>query len=84
MAGTEQVVVGDLVYYKRDDTGKEVGCVRSECEDENSNDADDCSHLDEATVTDLPEGKHNLVKVRFKSHSLFENSTIISVEFVSY
>ncbi|XP_044500009.1 multisubstrate pseudouridine synthase 7 [Mangifera indica] len=60
--GTEQVVVGDLVYSKGDNTEKEMTFVNSESEDENSNDEDDCGRLDEVSATDLPVGTNNLVK----------------------
>ncbi|XP_031248962.1 multisubstrate pseudouridine synthase 7-like isoform X2 [Pistacia vera] len=59
--GTEQVVVGDLVYSKADNT-EELTCVNSECEAENCNDIDDCGQLDEVSATELPVGRNNLVK----------------------
>lgn len=63
MAGTDQVVVGDLVYCKVDDTEKEALGVNSECEDDKCDETYDCSHLDETSGTDLPERKNILVKV---------------------
>ncbi|KAK4852575.1 hypothetical protein QYF36_025154 [Acer negundo] len=60
--GIEQVVVGDLVYCKGDDTEKVMVGVNSECEDDDCNETDDCSTLDEVLRTDLPEEKHKLVK----------------------
>ncbi|KAJ6737416.1 TRNA PSEUDOURIDINE SYNTHASE D [Salix viminalis] len=61
--GFDQVFPGDLVYYKGDDTEKETGGVNSECNDDNSDDTYDCSHLDETSGTDRPESKNTLVKV---------------------
>ncbi|KAJ6775270.1 TRNA PSEUDOURIDINE SYNTHASE D [Salix purpurea] len=61
--GFDQVFPGDLVYYKGDDTEKETVGVNSECNDDNSDDTYDCSHLDETSGTDRPESKNTLVKV---------------------
>nr|POF09626.1 multisubstrate pseudouridine synthase 7 [Quercus suber] len=60
--GTEQVVLGDLVYCKGDNTENVSGGM-PECEDDSYNDADDSNHLDEISGTDLPEERNNLVKV---------------------
>ncbi|KAJ0014755.1 hypothetical protein Pint_20536 [Pistacia integerrima] len=80
--GTEQVVVGDLVYSKADNT-EEMTCVNSECEAENCNDIDDCGQLDEVSATELPVGRNNLVKVRFISYSLLKFFAISDVEPIS-
>ncbi|KAJ0079106.1 hypothetical protein Patl1_23340 [Pistacia atlantica] len=80
--GTEQVVVGDLVYSKADNT-EELTCVNSECEDENCNDIDDCGQLDEVSATELPVGRNNLVKVSFISYSLLKFFAISDVEPIS-
>lgn len=61
--GADQVVLGDLVYCKGDDTEKVTGVVNSECEDDNCNDAYDSSNLDEIAGADLPEERNNSVKV---------------------
>lgn len=63
VAGFDQVFPGDLVYCKGDDTEKETVGVNSECNDDNSDDTYDCSHLDETSGTDRPESKNTLVKV---------------------
>lgn len=80
--GTEQIVVGDLVYSKGDNT-EERTCVNSECEDENCNDVDDCGQLDEVSAIELPVGRNNLVKVRFISYSLLKFFAIFDVEPIS-
>uniref|UniRef100_A0A2N9EI18 TRUD domain-containing protein n=1 Tax=Fagus sylvatica TaxID=28930 RepID=A0A2N9EI18_FAGSY len=59
--GTDQVVLGDLVYCKGDNTEKVSGGL-PECEDDSYNDVDDSNHLDEISGTDLPEERNNLVK----------------------
>ncbi|KAJ6413824.1 hypothetical protein OIU84_006599 [Salix udensis] len=61
--GFDQVFPGDLVYCKGDDTEKDTVGVNSECNDDNSDDTYDCSHLDETSGTDRPESKNTLVKV---------------------
>lgn len=63
VSGFDQVVLGDLVYCKGDDTEKETVGVNSECNDDNCDDTYDCSHLDETSGTDLLERKNTLVKV---------------------
>ncbi|KDP23645.1 hypothetical protein JCGZ_23478 [Jatropha curcas] len=60
--GTDQVVVGDLVYCKENDTEKDAADFNSECEDGSCGDIYDCSNLDETTGTDCPERKNALVK----------------------
>ncbi|XP_021282430.1 multisubstrate pseudouridine synthase 7 isoform X2 [Herrania umbratica] len=59
--GSNEVVLGDLVYCKGNDAEK-VKVVPTEHEDNNFEDAYDYSQLDEISGTDLPEGKNNLVK----------------------
>ncbi|KAF9681701.1 hypothetical protein SADUNF_Sadunf05G0030000 [Salix dunnii] len=61
--GSDRVVPGDLVYCKGDGTEKETVVVNSECNDDNSDDTYDCSHLDETSGTDLLERKNTFVKV---------------------
>lgn len=70
VAGTDRVVVGDLVYCKGNETEKVTGIVSSECVDENVNDENcddsfDPSHLDDISQTNVPEARVNLVKVSF-------------------
>ncbi|XVF31168.1 hypothetical protein REPUB_Repub16aG0122600 [Reevesia pubescens] len=60
--GSNEVVLGDLVYCKGDDAEK-VKVIPSEHEDNSFEDAYDCSQLDEISRTDIPEGKNNCVKV---------------------
>jgi hypothetical protein len=69
VAGTDQVVLGDLVYCKGDNTEKVSGGL-PECEDDSYNDVDDSNHLDEISGTDLPEERNNLVKVWCHSPSI--------------
>uniref|UniRef100_A0A6M2E9X8 TRUD domain-containing protein n=1 Tax=Populus davidiana TaxID=266767 RepID=A0A6M2E9X8_9ROSI len=61
--GFDQVVLGDLVYCKGDDSEKETVGVNSECNDDNCDDTYDWRHLDETSGTDLLERKNTLVKV---------------------
>lgn len=61
--GFDQVLLGDLVYCKGNDSEKETVGVNSECNDDNCDDTYDCSHLDETSGTDLLERKNTLVKV---------------------
>lgn len=63
LAGNNQVVLGDLVYCKGDDTEKVTGNVNPECEDDNHNDVYDSSNPDEISETDVPEERNNLIKV---------------------
>ncbi|KAL4377583.1 hypothetical protein GQ457_02G034650 [Hibiscus cannabinus] len=60
--GSNEVVLGDLVYIKGDDAEK-TEVVPAEHEDDSFEDADDCSQLDEISGKDLPLKKNNLVKV---------------------
>ncbi|GLT32711.1 hypothetical protein SLA2020_073560 [Shorea laevis] len=60
--GTNQVVLGDLVYCKGDDAGTVPVSITSEHEDDTSEDMDNCGQLDEISRTDLPEGRNSLVK----------------------
>ncbi|XVF06287.1 hypothetical protein REPUB_Repub06bG0034400 [Reevesia pubescens] len=59
--GSNEVVLGDLVYCKGGDAEK-VKVAPAEHEDNSFEDAYDGSQLDEISGTDLPEGKNNLVK----------------------
>ncbi|GMY20993.1 multisubstrate pseudouridine synthase 7 [Fagus crenata] len=76
--GTDQVVLGDLVYCKGDNTEKVSGGL-PECEDDSYNDVDDSNHLDEISGTDLPEERNNLVKVVTEEDILTGNYTIEDV-----
>lgn len=62
-AGTDQVVLGDLVYCKEQESEKVEGDAKANCEDENLNDAYNSHVLDEISSTDIPEANSNLVKV---------------------
>ena len=63
VAGTERVVLGDLVYCKETETEKERGVGNAECEDEVCPDTFDSHDLDEISSTDLSDERNNLVKV---------------------
>lgn len=63
VAGTDEVVVGDLVYFKGDDTERETLGVNSECEDDSCDDMYDCSNSDPTSGTHHPERKNTHVKV---------------------
>lgn len=63
VAGTDRVVLGDLVYCKGNETEKVSEVVSSECVDENGNDTLDPIDLDDISGTNLPEERLNLVKV---------------------
>lgn len=63
MAGTKQVVLGDLVYCKGDNAEKVTRVVNSEFDDDGCSDAFDSSHFDEISETDLPEERNDPVKV---------------------
>ncbi|XP_010550930.1 PREDICTED: multisubstrate pseudouridine synthase 7 [Tarenaya hassleriana] len=58
--GTNQVVLGDLVYSKLDDTKSRVSLSS---EHEENNEAIECGQLDETSVVDLPGERSDLVKV---------------------
>ncbi|XP_039067891.1 LOW QUALITY PROTEIN: multisubstrate pseudouridine synthase 7-like [Hibiscus syriacus] len=60
--GSNEVVLGDLVYIEGDDAEK-MKVVPFENEDDSIEDADDCSQLDEISGKNLPLEKNNLVKV---------------------
>ncbi|KAL5770672.1 hypothetical protein ACOSP7_014826 [Xanthoceras sorbifolium] len=60
--GIEQVVVGDLVYCKGDDTEKVMEGVNAVCDNDDCNETYDSNTLDEVSGTDLPEERHKLVK----------------------
>ncbi|KAL3614602.1 hypothetical protein CASFOL_041688 [Castilleja foliolosa] len=64
MFGFDQVVLGDLVRCKEQETKKEMTSSHSTCEDEidNNDTLIDC-HLDEISVTDLSDAKNMSVKV---------------------
>lgn len=64
MAGTNQVVLGDLVSTKVDDAKRVVGSLNSE-QKENSEEALDCDQLDDTAVVDLPGERSDLFKVIF-------------------
>lgn len=81
MAGTKQVVLGDLVYCKGDNAEKVTRVVNSEFDDDGCSDAFDSSHFDEISETDLPEERNDPVKVScliishsrgFLIHNLFQ------------
>ncbi|OMO55406.1 Pseudouridine synthase, TruD [Corchorus capsularis] len=76
--GSNEVVLGDLVYCKGNDA-ENVKVVPSEHEDNNLEDADDCSQLDEISGTDLPEGKINPVKVITEADISTGNYTVEDV-----
>ncbi|XP_022719177.1 multisubstrate pseudouridine synthase 7-like [Durio zibethinus] len=76
--GSNEVVLGDLVYGKGDDAEK-VKVVPSEYEDNSFEDAYDCSQLDEISGKDLPEEKIKLVKVITASDISTGNYTIENV-----
>ncbi|XVE62830.1 hypothetical protein DITRI_Ditri06bG0151600 [Diplodiscus trichospermus] len=61
--GSNEVVLGDLVYCKGDDAEKVKDVPSNQEEDNNIEDVYDCSQLDEISGKDLPEGEKNLVKV---------------------
>lgn len=58
-------MLGDLVYCKEQETEKEMSSSHSECQDGSDNDAHVDCHLDDISVTDLPEERNTLVKVMF-------------------
>lgn len=64
VAGTNQVVLGDLVSTKVDDAKRIVGSLTSEHK-ENNEEALDCDQLDDTAVVDLPGERSDLVKVSF-------------------
>lgn len=61
--GTDQVVVGDLVYCKDLDTENVKGIANAEGDDEEAKEALDPHDLDEISGSDLPEEKRNPVMV---------------------
>ncbi|KAF3454342.1 hypothetical protein FNV43_RR04789 [Rhamnella rubrinervis] len=61
--GTDHVVLGDLVYCKENETGRERGVGNAEYEDEVCPGTFDSHDLDEISGTDLPDERNNLVKV---------------------
>ncbi|XP_041017336.1 multisubstrate pseudouridine synthase 7 isoform X2 [Juglans microcarpa x Juglans regia] len=77
--GNNQVVLGDLVYRKGDDTEKVTGHVDPECEDDNHNDVYDSKNPDEISETDVPEERNNLIKVVTTEDIVTGNYTIEDV-----
>ncbi|QHO45512.1 multisubstrate pseudouridine synthase 7 [Arachis duranensis] len=59
--GTEQVVLGDLVYCKENPTGKVTGIVGPECDDDCGDRYD--SNIEEEVSEDTQEESNNYVKV---------------------
>lgn len=75
VAGTNEVVVGDLVYCKENGTVKETVDFDSEFLDDNSNEIyDNAKHLDETSEQDLPEKKNTSVKVSTYILDFFMNA----------
>lgn len=67
-AGSDQVVLGDLVHCKEEHSGKETeekvnALFNTDFEDDICNDTYDCSHLDDIPITTPAEVKSTLVKV---------------------
>ncbi|XP_068340682.1 multisubstrate pseudouridine synthase 7-like isoform X2 [Pyrus communis] len=60
--GTDQVVLGDLVYCKGNETERVTEVVSSECVDEIRDDTLDPNDLGDIAETNLPEEKLSLVK----------------------
>ncbi|KAG6647237.1 hypothetical protein CIPAW_07G064800 [Carya illinoinensis] len=77
--GSNQVVLGDLVYRKGDDTEKVTGHVNPECEDDNHNNVYDSSNPDEISETDVPEERNDLIKVVTTEDIVTGNYTIEDV-----
>lgn len=61
VAGSEQVVVGDLVYCQRDKSNSAVA-INSERAVGNE-DTNDCDNLEETLEADIPVESNDLVKV---------------------
>ncbi|MED6123561.1 hypothetical protein PIB30_050248 [Stylosanthes scabra] len=59
--GTEQVVLGDLVYCKESPTGKLTGIVASECDDDCGDRYD--SNIEDEVSADIQEESNSYVKV---------------------
>lgn len=83
VAGTDQVVLGDLVYCKGDNAENVSGGM-PECEDDSYNDADDSNHLDEISGMDLPEERNNLVKVWCHNPSIIYYLLLLLLLLVHY
>jgi len=64
LAGTSQVVLGDLVSTKVDAAKRMVDSLTSE-HNESSEEALDCDQVDDTAVVDLPAERSDLVKVSF-------------------
>ena len=61
LAGTEQVVLGDLVYCKENPVGKVTGIVGPECDDGFGDRYD--SNIEDEVSGDIPEESNSYVKV---------------------
>lgn len=61
--GFHQVVLGDLVYCKEQESDKEMIAPRLEGEGDNGDDTHIDCHLEDISVTDLPEVKDASIKV---------------------
>ncbi|KAL8463225.1 hypothetical protein ACS0TY_034026 [Phlomoides rotata] len=61
--GYNQVVVGDLVYCKEQETDKEMTSSLLEFEDGSDNVISDDIHLEDTSIADLPEVRNTSVKV---------------------
>ncbi|KAF9618566.1 hypothetical protein IFM89_002261 [Coptis chinensis] len=55
--GTAQLMLGDLVYCKGGSAEKPIEAINSECEDGDSTEAYDCSHIEEIPGISHPEEK---------------------------
>ncbi|GFP99227.1 pseudouridylate synthase 7 homolog [Phtheirospermum japonicum] len=75
--GFDQVVLGDLVRCKEQESQKEMTSSHSTCEDgiDNNDTLVDC-HLDEISITDLSEAKNMSVKVISDEDIVAEKYTI--------
>ncbi|XP_024017328.1 multisubstrate pseudouridine synthase 7 [Morus notabilis] len=61
--GTDQVVVGDLVFCKEHNIEKVKGTASADCKDEDSNAIFGSHDIDEVSGAELPEERNNPVKV---------------------
>ncbi|KAH6819095.1 Pseudouridine synthase family protein [Perilla frutescens var. frutescens] len=74
--GFHQVVLGDLVYCKEQESGKEMIAPLLECEGEIGDDTHIDCHLEDISVSDLPEVKDASVKVISEEDIAAEKYTI--------
>lgn len=79
-AGSDQVVLGDLVHCKEEHSGKVTeekvnAFFNTNFEDDIGNDTYDCSHLDDISITTAAEVKSTLVKVSILYLSCISLST---------